>query len=369
MSYRTLDDIALREAVAQDLKSFLVQDVRLQIIDEIQRCPDLVPEIKRLVDKDNRPGQFLLTGSAHLQSLPQTQESLAGRVQPIRLRPLTQGELMGARPNFLDRVLAGNPGKSDPHIDKLDLLRLAMRGGYPEAQHLEERPRRRWYKDYVRAIVEHDLRDITNIRKRSTLVKLVAVIAAWSSRFMDMSSIGGQLGIRHATLDSYMGALESMFLLDKIPAWSNTDYARLSKRPKLFTPDSGLMASLLRYPHDPEALSGDQAGKLMETFIYSEIAAQVDAGDDRFSLYHYRDNEQREMDMLIESDEGDLIGIEIKAGLTVRSEDFQHMRWFNKHVAGKRSFTGILLYAGPDVLSFGDNLLALPTTAIWQVAD
>ncbi|MGI9449741.1 MAG: ATP-binding protein [Geminicoccaceae bacterium] len=363
--YRTLDDIAVRQAVETDLKAFLQHDADMMIIDEVQRAPDLIPEIKRIVDDDTRPGQFLLTGSAHIPSLPQVRESLAGRIRRIRLRPFAQGELRGAKPNFLDRITSGATLRDDPDFTKTDFLNAALKGGYPEVQALSSRERRRWHTDYVAAILSRDLQDIAQIRKHGAIRSLVGVLAAWSSKFMDVSAIGSGLSIQRPTLEAYIAALETLFLIERLPAWTHTDYARVGKRGKLFMTDYGLMASLLHYPAEPAALDGDQAGKLAETLVFCELMAQANASDGRYAIWHYRDNEQREIDFLIEDEEGGFIGVEVKAGLTVKSEDFRHMRWFAESLARGRPFAGVVLYAGPEVLHFGELMRAVPASAMW----
>lgn len=191
---------------------------------------------------------------------------------------------------------------------------------------------------------------------------LVNVLAAWSSKFMDVSAIGANLSVQRPTLEAYMAALETLFLTERLPAWTRTDYARIGKRDKLFMTDSGLMASLLRCPSE---LDSNQAEKLVETLILCELMAKADVSDDRYSVTHYRDNEQREIDFLIEDEEGGFIGIEAKAGLTVKSEHFRHMRWFADNLAKSRPFTGVVLYAGPEVLHFGERMMAVPASSLW----
>jgi len=363
--YRTLDDIAVREAVDDDLKSFLLHDADMMIIDEVQREPDLIPEIKRIVDDNARPGQFLLTGSAHVPSLPQVRESLAGRIRRIRLRSLAQGELHRSKPDFLDRIASGSALSDQSTFTKSDLLYAALVGGYPEVQILSPRERRRWHRDYIEAILSRDLKDVTQIKKHETMQALVDVLAAWSSKFIDISAIGAGLSVQRPTLEAYMAALETLFLVERLPAWTRTDYARVGKRDKLYMTDSGLMASLLRYPSEPQDLGSDQAGKLAETLIFCELMAQADASDGRYRVAHYRDNEKREIDFLIEDEESGFIGIEVKAGLTVKSEHFRHMRWFADNLSKDRSFVGVVLFAGPEVVQFGERMLAVPASCMW----
>ena len=364
--YHTLDDIAIREAANRDPKGFLQNDAGMIIIDEIQHAPDLLPEIKRLVDLDTRPGQYMLTGSARLHDLPQVQESLAGRVARLRLRPLTQGEMASGPPDFLERVLNGEIGPHDPDFSKKEFLQRALTGGYAEPGALSHRGRRRWHRDYIDAILSRDLLDITNIRKIEALRQLVEVTAAWSSKLIDIAEIARGLAINRATVENHLAALRTVFLLDRLPPWTRTDYARVGKKDRLFVTDSGLMASLLGYPEDPDRLNDDQTGKLAECLVYTELMALADVSDGRFSVYHYRDSEQREIDFLIVDDEGGFIGIEVKAGLTVRARDFRHMNWFRENLAGSRPFKGVILYSGPGILPFGDGMIAAPASALWR---
>ena len=364
--YRTLDDIAIREAANRDPKGFLQHDAETMVIDEIQHAPDLLPEIKRLVDLDTRPGQFLLTGSARLHDLPQVHESLAGRVARLRLRPLAQGEIAGQSPDFFERILAGEIGTSDSGFSKQNFLQRAMIGGYAEPGRLSHRGRRRWHRDYIDAILSRDLLDITNIRKTEALRQLVEVTAAWSSKLIDIVEIGRGLAINRATIESYLAALRTVFLVDRLPPWTRTDYARVGKKDRLFVTDPGLMAGLLGYPEDQARLNDDQIGKLAECLVYTELMALADANDGRYSVFHYRDGEQREIDFLIVDEEGGFIGIEVKAGLTVRAGDFRHMRWFQENLAGSRPFTGIILYSGTDILPFADGMIAAPASALWR---
>ena len=365
VEYRTLDEQTLREAAASDPAGFVTHDKGMLIIDEIQHVPALLPAIKKAADDNTKPGRFLLTGSANIQTLPSVSESLAGRVAHIRLRTLTEGEVLQARPRFLARAFQQQFNTRRPHYNKDRILDTAFRGGFPEILKADPRARRRWHRDYIRALLERDLQDIVQIRRQEAMHELVGIVAAWSSRFMDVSAIGAGLGIQRPTLESYLNALETLYVIERVRPWTKTDYARVGKQKKLFMTDSGLMASLLRWNIDQVKNNADQSGKLLETFIFNELAAQVEAGDGEYTLYHYRDREQREIDFLIEREDGAILGIEVKAAATARKTDFKHLRWFQENLAGSRSFTGIVLYTGENAASFGENLWAVPAGAMW----
>lgn len=363
--YRTLDDFTLRQAAASDPQGFLKHDKQFLIIDEIQRVPDLLPAIKKVVDENTTSGQFLLTGSANIQSLPNVQESLAGRIAKLRLRPLAIGEIKGSEPTFLDRAFRGRLKAPKHHVDRDELIALACAGGFPEGRLLEGRQRRRWHRDYIDAMMDRDLRDITRIHRQDAMRQLMDILAAWSSKFMNIAGIGASLSIQKPTLLSYINAIEALYLIERVKPWAKTDYDRVGKHHKLFMADSGLMASLLGWNEEQIRFDSDRSGKLIETFAFNELAALVDASDGKYELFHYRDREKREIDFIIEREDGALLGIEIKAGSAVRGADFKHQRWFKQNLAGERPYTGIALYSGEHQVSFGDGMLALPFGSLW----
>ncbi len=364
--YRTLDDETIRQAAEADPKSFVTHGAGTLIIDEIQRVPALLPAIKLALDWDNRPGQFLLTGSVAVQNLPSVQESLAGRIANVRLRPLTQAEMTVEHPAFLKAAFGRNFEKGGVHLDRPQLIDAAFRGGYPEAIRLVEQRRSRWHRDYIAALLDRDLRDIAQIQRMDAMRALIRTVAAWSGKLMDVSAIGSGLSIRRATLESYLNALETLYLIERVPAWTRTDYGRVGKRDKVFMTDAGLAASILRWRRADIHLDPDRLGKLFETFVFAELATQIDAADGRYTLHHYRDREKREIDFIIEREDSALLGIEVKASATVTKGDFKHLAWFRDGPGAGTAFTGIVLYSGELTASFGDGLWAVPHSALWQ---
>ena len=367
VDYRTLDDQTLLNAAIDDPHGFVAHGDNLMIIDEVQRAPMLLTAIKKDVDENQKPGRFILTGSANIQSLPKVRESLAGRVRRIRLRPLCEGELARTEPRFLEHAFSGDY-RTFPisRLTKDDYLCMALRGGYPEAIRLNSgQQQQMWHKDYLDALIERDLRDIANIRRRDSLWKLIEALAAWSSKYMDISAIGAALSLTHGTLDSYINAIETLYLVDRIRPWTKTDYARVGKKDKLFMADTGLMAACMGWTLDQVRLDGERNGKLMESFVYMQLAALIDTSEGHYELSHYRDREQREIDFLIEAANGAIIGIEVKSGTNISSDSFKHLRWFKTHIAPNQAFTGIVLYSGERVVSFGEHMWALPISSLW----
>ena len=365
IAYRTLDDLTFRQAARNDPHDFVRHDKKTLIIDEVQQVPELMPAIKKEVDENTRPGQYLLTGSADIRSLSRARESLAGRISRLRLRPLSQGELQRKQPDFLAAAFARKFPSTPTRFDKDNLLDAAFRGGFPEAIGRGDRARRRWHRQYIEALVERDLADISRIRRVDAMRQLVRIMAAWSAKYMDISAIGAGLSIRRPTLEAYINALEALYLVERVNPWTKTDYGRVGKQRKTFMSDCGLMASILGWQIEQVRFDVDRSGKLTETFAFNEIAAQIDAADDGYELFHYRDRLNREIDFLVEREDGALLGVEIKSGTSVRKRDFTHLAWFRDNLALGRAFVGIVLYPGEKSVSFGGNLWAVPFGALW----
>ncbi len=366
-AYLTLDDATLKEAAESDPQNFVKHIGNTLIIDEIQRVPSLLPAIKKVVDEDTRSGQYLLTGSANIQALPSTQESLAGRITKVRLRPLSQGEIRESEPNFLTHVFNQSFDFKWNFYERDAILDMAFQGGFPEALMLEGRNQKKWHKDYIEALLERDLKDVARIHSYDSMRSLIKILAVWSSKFMDVSSISSGLSIHRPTVAAYINALETLYIVERVPPWTKTDYDRVGKQSKIFMADSGLMSSLLSWNMDQVRFDPDRMGKLVETFIFNELAAQIDASEGEYELYHYRDREKREIDFLIEREDQMTLGIEVKASSTIYKKNFKHLQWFQEHLMKDRLFIGIVLYSGNVPLSFGQNLWAIPISMLWPL--
>jgi len=363
--YRTLDDTELLNAARSDPLGFLKHEKGTMIIDEIQKAPVLLPAVKRIVDDNNDAGQFLITGSADISGLPEVSESLAGRVANIRLRTLAVGEILKRKPAFFEKAFAQSWPMQITGYDKEAIINLAFRGGYPEAVRLPPANRRSWHLKYANSLLERDLRDISNIKRHEVMADLLYVLAAWSGKLMDIAGICGKLAVSRPTLESYVNVLVSMCLFERLGAWVRTDYEKVGRKGKLFVTDTGLMTSILNWRAEEVMLDADKSGKLVETFVFNELAAQLGLCEG-FRFYHYRDREDREIDFVIENDRGVILGIEVKAGSIVSKSDFRHMIWFKNNIVPDKNFIGIVLYTGENALPFGPDMYAVPISALWN---
>jgi predicted AAA+ superfamily ATPase len=274
--------------------------------------------------------------------------------------------MLGKPPAFLQKVFAGKFPIQIKGYTKDVIFDMAFRGGYPEALRMKDpKERRGWHRDYLNSLVKKDLNDVENIRRLDAVRDLIKIFAAWSGKYMDKSKISGSLEITRPTLDVYFNALESLFVFERVIPWVRTDYELVGKRAKIYMTDTGLMASLLNWKREDLALNPDRSGKFMETFVFQELAAQVDLDSD-YSLYQYRDAKKREIDFIVEKEGEGIAGIEVKAGSIVSREDFAPQIWFKDNIVkGKLPYKGVVLYSGEDTLSFGNGMLAVPIAALW----
>jgi hypothetical protein len=375
----SLDDDTLLKAAKDDPKGFIKHSTSdpnksseqssqsTMFIDEVQKAPNLISEIKIAVDKNNRPGQFCLTSSANIQILPIITDSMADRNKRLRLRPLTTGEILKRKPKFLEHAFAMDFLRKIQGYDKEHIFDLAFRGGFPEAVRLDnQKDRKEWHEDYIDDLINRDLKDLMNIRRQNELKELVLILAGWSGKFMDMAKIGAGMALSKQTLETYINALESLYLFDRVNPWVRTDYERVGKSAKFYASDTGFMTSILGWKKDDLKYDSDRSGKLIETFVFQELSAQIDLNRD-YNLYQYRDYKKHEVDFLIERDDRAMVGIKVKASHSVSKEDFSPQMWFKENIIkNKTPYNAIILYSGEDTLSFGDGLLAVPTAALWM---
>lgn len=366
MDYFTLDDQNLLAAVQRDPLGFARQLDRA-IIDEVQRAPELLLALKLVIDQDRRPGRFLLTGSANLMALPQIADSLAGRMAIHTLLPLSQAEIQGRPGDFLQRAQASDwPVTQAAWTDAQGhTVAHVLASGYPEMRQRATIARRQaWARSYIQALVERDVRDVAQVEHLSQLPHLLAVAAEHTGQLLNVAQIGGQLGLDGKTADKYLGILEKLFLIQRLPAWSRNELSRLIKTPKLHFLDAGLQATLTRLSPDLVFAQRQRWGATLETWVHAELRKTLSLHpDEGWFLSHYRDKDQVEVDFVLESSLRQLIGIEVKASATVNAGDFKGLKRL-KGLAGDAFVTGLLLYDGAQALPFGDGLWAIPLSAL-----
>lgn len=366
----SLDDDVTRAAAEADPAGFLGQAPGQTLaIDEVQRVPALVLALKLAVDLDPVPGRFLLTGSANLLHLPTLQDSLAGRAESVDLYGFSQGELGDHREQFIDRLLDGD--RFTAHRSRLtrhDYLERACAGGYPEA--LTRPPGRRraaWFDNYVERIVERDAAEVSALQRLDDLPKILRLLAARNATELNLTNLANDAAIPVRTLDPYIRLLETLYLVQRIPAWSTNLSKRVVSRPKVTLHDSGLAARLTNV--SPAAIDTNaetpMAGHLLEAFAAGELRRQLGWSEQLARMTHYRDHSGGEVDLVLETDDGRVAGIEIKATSSVTGRD---ARWLNqlRDRLGSRFVAGVILHTGPTSAPFGERIVAAPLDILWS---
>lgn len=364
-AYITLDDDTVLDGVREDPPAFM-RDLDQVTIDEVQRAPDLLRAIKRSVDDDRRAGRFLLTGSANVLTLPKVSESLAGRLAIVTLLPLSRSEARNRMPTFLRKAFAATLARPSEEVIGEVLVNAVLTGGYPEMLARETSERRQaWARDYLRAIIQRDVRDIADVERLDQMSRLLALLAHHSGQLINFSAIGGQIALDDKTTKKYVAIFEQLFLVGRVAPWFRNRLKRLVKTPRLHFIDSGLLAAIRGVTSERIARDRTIFGPLLETFVFSEVLKQITWADEQYSLSHYRDKDQDEVDIVIENETGAVVGLEIKAAATVKASDFKGIRKLAA-ATGNQFQLGVVLYDGEQVVPFGDRMIAAPVSCLWD---
>jgi predicted AAA+ superfamily ATPase len=365
-AYFSFDDAVTLAAAHADPVGFVADLPERTILDEVQRAPELFPAIKSAVDGRRTPGRFLLTGSANVLLVPRLAESLAGRMEIVRLHPLAQAELAGKKPRFLEALFAGGfEARKSARLGR-KLAERIVAGGYPAAlARASVRRRSAWYRNYIEAVVQRDVRDLARIRALDVVPRLLAGAAGQTARLFNLSDLAAPFQQSRPTIGDYVALLERVFLLETLAPWHSNRLSRLVKTPKLHLGDTGIACALLGL--DAEALwtDRDTLGQLLETFVYQELRRHASWEDTDSRFFHFRDKDGTEVDFVLERGARELAGVEVKAAATVTPADFRGLRKL-RQAAGKRFRSGVVLYDGETGVSFGDGLFAVPIGRLWD---
>lgn len=365
-TYMTFDDELVRQAAVTDPVGFVADLPQRVILDEVQHVPQLFTTLKSAIDRARAPGRFMLTGSTNILLLPKLADSLAGRMDVLRLHPLAQCELANYPSTFLNRLFGG--GFKIRRWERLGeaLAGRIVSGGYPAAlARPSDRRRTNWYRDYIDALVQRDVRDLSRIASLDILPRLLGAAAGQTARLMNITDLSSPFQVSRPTIREYVTLLARLFLLEELPPWHSNRLSRLVKTPKLHIGDTGLGCALLGV--NVATLKADRAllGQLLETFVFQELRRQASWHDNAMTFFHFRDRDGLEVDIVIEMGAARLAGVEVKASATVTNADFRGLRKL-KEAAGKRFAGGIVLYDGETSAGFGDGMYAVPIRALWE---
>ncbi|MGM0857826.1 MAG: ATP-binding protein [Pseudomonadota bacterium] len=365
-AYLNLDDPTLMAAAQQDPVGFIESLPEHSTLDEVQRAPELLLAIKSVVDRDRQPGRFLLTGSANLLLLPKAQDSLAGRMEVIYLHPLAEQEKRVSESTLLAKLIKGQLAAKivpdqRPQPATPDVI---CQGGYPEPSRRAPNRARQWYRQYLNAIIQRDVKDIAAIQDEDGMLRLMELLAYRTASLLNVSNLSKELGMERGTVTKYLSILERLFLIRQLPAWHRNQAKRLIKSPKLHLVDTGLAAALGRLSTDQWFTEAERFGTLLETHVVEQLMAQASWVESELRFSHYRDKDQVEVDLVIERGQA-LWGVEVKRSATVQAKDAAGLARLADQ-AGEQFQGGMLIYTGRHCIKLNvPGCFAVPISMLW----
>ncbi|MEA1982887.1 MAG: ATP-binding protein [Campylobacterota bacterium] len=356
-NYLTFDDGELRLYAKENPKGFL-KNLELPIcLDEIQKVPTLLEYIKMHIDSNRNSGDFLLTGSSNVLDHKDSKDTLAGRLCELRLHPLSSKE-KNDKPNenIIDKLLV-----RDFKLAKKDysdeVIEHILNGGYPEILNLEGLSKELWYTSYIATYIERDARDLADIRDIDSFIKFVNVFASRSGTILNKSSLSSDIGIKDITTENYISIISRIYQATLLKPYFVNIGKQFIKSPKVFFNDTGVLCSLLKINSKEQLLSSNYSGQIFETYIFCELQKHLSYLQKSAQMFHYRTNDKKEIDFIIEVD-NEILAIEVKQSSSVKKDDFKHIIDLQNRYDKK--CLGVVFYNGELIIEFSDDLVAIP---------
>lgn len=368
-----LDDLSTRDAVRSDPKLFVAGDAPV-LIDEFQHVPELLDAIKAELNRDGSPGRFVLTGSTRYATLPRTAQALTGRAHRTEVMPLSQGEVAGVCEDFAETLLR-DPASLVDHEPAAaetrgEYVERVVSGGFPPAlSRARPSDRARWFDDYLNLVLERDVIELARVRQRRALPLLLRQLASQTAQVLNVANAATTIGLEKSTAENYTTLLETVFLVQRLPAWGTTLGSRVAAAPKVHLVDSGLAARLLRLTErklDTASASAlTEFGHLLDTFVVGEICKQLDWLDESVQRGHWRTHDGGEVDMVLEREDGKVAALEVKAASRVPAGELRGLLKLSRKL-GSQFLGGVVLYTGARAYSHGDGLHIVPISRLWS---
>lgn len=368
MDYFTLDDQATLASVQSDPHGFIRSlGAKRVVIDEFQYAPELISAIKEASDRLSKgeKGKFFLTGSADIFRSAQTQEALPGHMARMELLPLSLSEITGQSLNIIDYLLAGNfQSRHVTPCSREQIAQLILQGGYPEPQSKSPRAKQIWFKSYMQGRLYKDFESLYAARGdyHSKLQTMLPYLAGLSGNLLKYANIANDLELNDKLVKNYIEILDLMFIVRRLPAYLKNRSKRLAAMAKLHFLDTGLACHLLGLRDENHVLTSQYYGGLLENLVYLECCKQAAWSEEAVELYHFRDNKKHEVDVVLERSDSKIIGIEVKASATIKTQDFKGLAALAEF-SGKDFEQGIVFYTGSEILPFKQgslNFYAVP---------
>ena len=371
-TYLTLDEPATLATASSDPDGLVAETHGLTVIDEVQRAPDLLRAVKLAVDRDQRPGRFLLTGSANLLTMRTVAESLAGRAGYLELLPLAWSEVVRAPlPTSIDAAFAAaSAGEflttlpAPPDGAAAAAREQALAGGMPATLGFDRQERRAWYDGYRITFLERDLRQLSEITAIPEFGRLMSLALLRTGGLLNKSGLAVDAGLSVSTVDRYLNLLQVAYQVRLLQPYFVNLGKRLVKSPRLFAVDTGAVAWAAQLTDWAAAAATARDGALLETFALSDIMAWDGlSGESRYSFW--RTGAGAEVDLVIERGEA-VVGIEIKSSVSAGARDLRGLRALRADL-GPRFKLGILAYLGEEAHVLDPTLVAVPLASLLGV--
>lgn len=360
-AYYTLDDYTILSAIKSDPYNFLVSQKTPIILDEIQRAPEAFIALKRIVDERREPGRFVLTGSANILMLPKLADSLAGRMEVLTLWPLSSAEIFGGSSQLVADLLSGAFLEFiPPKLGAVNLTQNILTGGYPEVVRRSTLSKRNnWFKGYIQTLLTRDVQDLAGIERIAQLPILLNILAARAGGLLNVSELSRSSQIPLTTLNRYLKIFEMLYLIVYLQPWHSNIGKRFVKSPKLYLSDVGLLSFLLGMSEEHILQRPDLWGHILENFVVMEFIKHQSWLTIRFNVYHYRTENNEEIDLIVETDQGDMLAIEVKASKTIDKRSLKAIKGLQAALPHK-TIKGFVIYTGEKVIPLAQDIWALP---------
>lgn len=365
-----LDRPADAAAMANDPDAVLGAAPPPVLIDEWQLVPEVLGAVKRLVDAGSQPGQILLTGSS-AADLEGAGWPATGRVVRVPIWPMTVRERLGrvAHRSLVDRCFDGDlhdlePPDSVPNV--VDYVALALHSGFPALiDQPDERVRRTWLRSYVDQVVLRDAPLAGYERDPRRLRAYLGAIAACSASTVTHKTLYDAAGVTRQTALAYDSLLELLLVTERVPAWSSNRLRQLTKTPKRYVAEPGLLGALLQVDAAEVVRDGRAVGSVIDTFVTAQVRSELTVSEARPTMLHLRQADGRhEVDLMLQGPAGRIVAIEIKAHASPTVDMARHLRWLRGEL-GDQLAAGVVFHTGPRPFLLDERIWALPIWSLW----
>lgn len=364
--YISFDNINYRNLAQNKPEDFIKNIKNSVVIDEVQMVPEIFLPLKMKIDEikaANSNQKILLTGSANLMALPKLSDALVGRMIVFTLNSFCESEFLEQNNNFIDKIFNENFSlQTNINKKNIQLLQAIETATFPEISTKEDK--NRWLNSYIDTLINRDIKSITEITKSNEIFKLLNIVASQVAGLLNESVLAREIGLNNTTLNRYKNLLLNVFLVTEVRSYQVNFKKRLVKASKLYMNDTNLLLFLLNL-NTKNIQNSYLYGKIVENFVFCELQKLLTIYNN-IKLYHFRTSDNKEIDFILERNDGKIVAIEVKSNSSVKSEDFKHLKFLEQELKEK-FIKGIVLYDGNDIIPYENSLYAMPISSLWNL--